>query len=321
MCSNLRCTAVTLTNLYIMFGTFILLSLSVVVAVAQPQSSQQPTPTPSPSSGFVPICDPDNFSPPSGDIPVPDLPDQFSFTIEGNLIERNSTAVMTEYYDRPNDRGRLEFGFNGSSSVGIFDYNLGEIFLIPDFRSGDDCRVYPIADNPRFLNFTFGVENQNGSIHIGSPRTVLERLRDNTATRYVGEAMIRGIPTQRWQACFAMENISYLIDYYFVAEPWNYEGQGQNLDVTQMVPVQLTLNTTRIVNDTIRNIYHIYSVVDFRAGPDSVPDSVFRVPNRLACTGRFPGQPVPQIPPFFSTYVQRVFRSTSFNNILTLRVS
>ena len=267
-------------------------------------------------SDFMPLCDPNDFmifTDVSGDIPVPDLPDQFSFTIEGNLIERNSTAIMTEYYDGPGNRGRLEFGLNGSAYMGIFDYDLGEIFAIPDFRTGDGCRVFAIADDPPFLNFTFGLVHQNGSVHIGSPRTFLEGLRDGVATQYVGEDMVRGIPTQRWQACFGAENISYLIDYHFVAEEWNYEGQ------TQMVPVQFTLNTSRLVNGTVRDIYHIYSVVDFRAGPESVPKTLFRVPNGLACTGRFPGQPVPQIPQFFSTYVQRV--SDRPSEIHTYRVS
>ena len=272
---------------------------------------------------FMPICDqePDYSAIGSGslDLPEPDLPglpDQFSFTIEGNLFERNRSVVVTEYYDGPGNRGRLEFG---SSGIRIFDYNLGEIFLIPDFRTGDDCRVYPIADNlPRRLSRVFGVMHQNGTVHIGSPRTFIEGLRDNdtTVTRYLGKDMIRGIPTQRWQACFNRENNSYLIDYYFAAEDWDYEGQGQKLDSTQMVPVQFTLNGTLIRNGTVRNIYHIYSVVDFRAGPDSVPNSLFRVPNGLACTGRSPGQPVPQIPTFFSTYVQQV----DTNIIWTLRV-
>lgn len=268
------------------------------------------------NADFTPVCDFDQSSGP----PVPGLPDQFSFTIEGNLIERNSSAIMTEFYDGPGNRGRLEFGFNASSGIGIFDYNLGEIFFIPDFRTGDDCRVYPIANNPRFLNFTFGIQNLNGTIHIGSPSMFVEALRDDAITQYIGEDMVRGIPTQRWQACVNRENISYQIDYYFVAEPWNYEGQGQKLDSTQMVPIQFTLNTTRITNGTLRNIYHIYTVIDFRAGPDSVPDSIFQVPNGLACTGRFPGQPVPQIPQFFTTTVQQVASSSPIPSIQTVRV-
>ena len=160
----------------------LLLSLIGLAAAQQP--------TPAVPQEFMPVCD---FSQ-STVSPLPDLPDQFSFTIEGNLIERNSTGIMTEYYDGPGNRGRLEFGLNGSSNIGIFDYNLGEIFLIPDFRTGDDCRVSPIATS-RFTNFTFGIQNINGSIHIGSPSTFVEALRDDSITQYIGEDMVRGIPT------------------------------------------------------------------------------------------------------------------------------
>ena len=292
-----------------MVGLLFLTSLLCLAAHAQ-----QPTlPT---RMEIMPVCDfQSSISP-----PLPKLPDQFSFTIEGNLIERNSTSIMTEHYDGPGNRSRLEFGVNGSNSIGVVDYNLGEIFLMPDFRTGEDCRVYPIANDP-FVNYTFGIENRNGTIHIGSPRMFIEALRDDTITQYVGEDVVRGIPTQRWQACVNRENASYQIDYYFVDQPWNYEGQGQRLSSTQMVPVQFTLNTTRIDNGTIRNIYHIYTVVDFRAGPDSVPDSLFRIPNGLACTGRFPGRPVPQVPPFFSTYTERVSQTPNTNLIQTTRVS
>ena len=293
----------------------------VGLTVAQQPSTTQGPVSPTSSSGFVPVCDPNDFT--VGNSPkVPDLPDQFSFTIEGNLVERNSTAVMTEYYDARNDRGRIEFGFNGSASYAIFDYNLGEIFLIPDMRTGDDCRVYPIADEPTFLNRTFGVVYRNGSIHIASPRAYLERLRDDSATRYVGGDIVRGIPTQRWQACYGAENISYLIDYYFVNSTWDYEGQDRHLESSEMVPVQFTLTTNRIdSNGTVRNIYHIYTVVDFRAGSDSVPDTLFQVPNGLACVGRFPGPSVPPVPQFFSTSVERVFKMENINAILTFRVS
>ena len=282
-----------------------MLEVLLCVSICVVSSLQQPT-----VEEFMPICDQELGSGSTSDLPLPDLPDQFSFTIEGNLIEHNSTAVMTEYYDGPGNRGRLDFEHIGSSSIGIFDYNLGEIFLIHHHGTRGNCTVYPIADNPpRFLNRTFGVVNHNGTIHIDSPRTFLEQLResDKTLPQYIGEDMVRGIPTQRWQACFNRENNSYLIDYYFATEDWNYEGWGQKWASTPMVPVQFTLNATRIDHHgKLRSIYHIYSVVNFQAGPDSVPDSLFRVPNGLACKGRFPGQPVPQIPQFFSTYVQQV---------------
>ena len=284
-------------------------------------AAAQPTPTP-PASEFVPLCDPANFStnPPLRDLPVPDLPDQFSFIIEANVIDLNFTAILTEHYDGPGNRGWLEVRYNEFLKVQIIDYNLGEIFLI----SGDDCMVLAIADNPQVLNFTFGIENRNGTSHIGSPRTFFEGLKQGVSTRYVGEDVIRGIPTQHWQACFYENFYSNLIDYYFVAKSWDYTGQGQFLDMTQMVPVQFSHDTlsndSYMYDGTVYNDYRIYSIVDFKAGPDSVPDSVFQVPNGLACTGRFPGKPVPQIPPFFSTYVQQVATNVPTPTIQTYRV-
>ena len=283
-------------------------------------AAAQPTPTP-PASEFVPLCDPANFStnPPLRDLPVPDLPDQFSFIIEASWREFNSSSILIEYYDGPGNRGRFETRYNDFLSVEIFDYNLGEIFSI----SGGDCMVLAIDDNQPYGSLgSFGIENRNGTIHIGSPRTFLEELGEGVLTRYVGEDMIRGIRTQHWQSCLIAENIySHLIDYYFVAKSWDYAGQGQTLDMTQMVPVQFILDTRTLNFDgTVNNDYLIFSIVDFRAGPDSVPESVFRVPNGLACTGRFPGKPVPQIPPFFSTYVQRVATNVPTPSVQTYRV-
>ena len=286
--------------------------------------SSQKLPVPASAEEFMPICDPQEYEYNSDDPPLPDLPKQFSLTVEGNLVERNSTAIMTEYYDGPGNRGRLEFKHNDKSGIGIFDYNLEEVFFIHHHESGVKCRVYPLATHPpRFINRTFGVvHGDNGTIHIDSPRVFFEKLRENDTTQYLGEDFtVRGIPAQRWQACFNRENNSYLIDYYFAAEDWNYDGQGQKLDlIHQQVPLQFTLNVTRIDHHGhLRNIYHIYSVIDFHAGPDSVPDSLFRVPNGLACRGRFPGQPVPQIPQFFSTYVQRAHRNFNRTHIYRVR--
>ena len=286
-------------------------------------AAQPPSPTSAPAPDFVPLCDPANFttSPPLSDLPVPDLPDQFSFTLEQSAKEFNATAILIMYYDGPGNRGRLETRAGDLYEVEIFDYTLGEIFTI----SGDVCSVSAIADNPYYL--VFGFEDRNGTSHIGSPRTFLEGLEEGVSTRYVGEDMVRGIPTQHWQSCFTIENsYSNLNEFYFAAEGWDYAGQGGNLDMTQMVPVQYTRNFRSKsyyydVNDTTVDSDITYHIVGFRAGPDSVPDSLFRIPNGLACTGRFPGQPVPQIPQFFSTYVQLVSTSFPPPTVQTYRVS
>ena len=268
--------------------------------------STQPSPTGTPAPDFVPLCDPANFStsPPLNDLPIPDLPDQFSFTAELSVTESNVTGILAYYYDGPGNRGRIEIRFEyyerPATQTFILDYNLGEIFNV----SFGDCTVYAIADDPLILNSTFGINLQNGSSHIGAP--FIQRTTHGMPTRYVGEDFVRGIRTQRWQTCFAeQDSYNELDDYHFVAKDWDYAGQGQILDMTQMVPVQLAMST-HFSSPYSTDDYRIYSFVDFRAGPDSVPDSLFRIPNGLACKGRFPGQPVPQVPQFFSTYVQLV---------------
>ena len=278
----------------------LLLCLSLLgfsVSQQQPATKAAPVTAVPTAPGLGPVCDPDNFD--SSDPPVPDLPDQFSCTVEWTRTD-NVTAIITEYFDGPHNRGRIEGGFNGTFIYYILDYSLGEIFFISDVQSEGDCRVYDMSDNPSILNFSFGIENRNGTFHSASPRTFLEKLRSDTPTRYVGEEMVRGILTQHWQACFHGENGtgSYSIDYYFVDKSWTYGRTVHN--PAQTIPVQFTF--TQLLDG--ENNVDIYSFVDFQYGPDSVPDSVFRVPNGLACPGRFPGQPVPQVPQYFSTYVQ-----------------
>ena len=281
---------------------FILYLFLLGLAAAQPTP---PSSTDTPAPPFVPICDPTDFTT-LPDLPIPSLPDQFSFTVELSVTDINTTGVVAYYYDGPGNRGRFEIQFKynerPAKQTFILDYNLGEIFNV----SFGDCTVYAIADDPLILNSTFGINLQNGSSHIGAP--FIQRVTSDVPSRYVGEEFIRGIRAQHWQDCRVDDFHNDLNDYYFVAKDWDYAGQGQLLDInTQMVPIQLAMST-RFSDGT--GDYRIYSFMDFRAGPDSVPDSLFRVPNGLACTGRFPGQPVPQVPQFFSTYVQLV--STGF---------
>ena len=302
---------------FTLLDSLLWLSLLGSLAVAR---QQQPTPgAPAtggappghevPGLGLTPVCDPGNFN--SSGPPFPNLPDQYSFTMEWN---RNGTAVVTMYYDGPHDRGRLEVAFNGSLFYcAIFDYTLEDVFVIPELRN--DCPIDPIADLSFLVSDDFGFEIWNGTIHIGSPGWLLEGLMGDTPTRYVGEEMVRGIPTHHWQTCFRGE-VSYLRDYYFVARSWSY-GRVHKLEATQMVPIQFTVNYPF----EGRNVHNIYSITDFRTGPDSVPDSMFQVPDGLAYTGQRPSQPVPQVPEFFSTYVQQTSSiAPSAHKVETYRV-
>ena len=207
----------------------------MVLAAAQ---QIPPSPTGAPPPCFVSLCDPANFttSPPLRDLPVPDLPVQFSFILEQSEEEFNATAVLIMHYDGPGNRGRLETRTSDSSNnhMQIFDYTLREVFAI----SGATCSVSAIDDDPYSL---FDIENQNGTRHIGSPRTFLKGLGEGVSTCYLGEEMVRGIRTQHWQACRTVDNLySNLNDYYFAVGAWDYAGQGKNVCMTEneMVPIK-----------------------------------------------------------------------------------
>ena len=245
----------------------------------------------------TPVCNRDDYTGDTGPAP-PSLPRQFSTTIQAVISSYSNEIVVREYFDEINNRGRLEYSSNGSSGYGIFDYDLQEIFLLPDFRTGEECAVRRIAQNDSFLRQTFGFTNVNGSVHIGTVSDFF-RLADTQYVRYVGAEEVRGIPCDRWQACSVSGNRSYVIDYYFSNNSIsNWTSAFRN----DPVPVQISLNGT----NGERPVYNLYTFVGFNSGPDSVPDEMFQLPTGIVCRGRIPGQDVPLLPNFFSTYIEAV---------------
>lgn len=251
---------------------------------------------------YMPVCDPANYTgPPS--IPLPNLPTQFSAVIEANLRQENGTTNVREYFDEVGNRGRFEITRYGSKTVGIFDYDDGEIFRISD---GDTCEVNLIADPSTRSFFTetpiFGFqESVNGSVHIGTVRDFFQ-LRDNAT--WLGVEVVRGIPCNRWQTCTVLENNSYTLDYYFATENWDFAlGNGAT-------PVQVILNALIVRKGVAESLNHIYSFVSFDTGPRSVPDEAFTVPFGLICSGRIPGLPIPSLPEYFSATIEAVQRTT-----------
>ncbi len=266
------------------------------------------------SGQLVQICDPVDF--PNSGPPLPDIPNQFAATIEGNLLQRSQSRVITEYYDQVGDRGKIEIDFNGTKTTGIYDYTLGEVFIMPD-RDGSDCRVYEITPNT-LLSQIFGFNEMNGTVHIGSPAAFLERIRENSSTIYQGSDVIRGIPVYRWQSCVALPNNSYLVNYYFASQSnWTYGGQ---LDMSVMIPVEFNLNASFYTLRGVDNAYNVYSFINFQSGPESVPDDVFKVPFGLACKGRLPGQSLPTLSDSFFARIEVVTEYMGSPVVATIEV-
>ena len=241
------------------------------------------------------VCDPSDYTT-SPNPPIPDLPRQFSAVIEANFVQLDQSALVREYFDEIGNRGRFEIAHSSSAIVGIFDYNLGEVFLIPDPNTGDGCSVHNLIRQSS-LSF-FGFRIVNGSVHIGTVGRFF-RLSSNVSANYLGQEDVRGIMCDHWQTCTVMENKSYTLDYYFSTADWAFSANPNG----SQIPVQVVLNESQSATP---NLNHIYSFVDFVSGPQSVPDKVFMVPTGLPCRGRIPGQPLPALPNFFTVYSETV---------------
>ena len=249
--------------------------------------------------GYTPVCYPQEYEQ-TPNPPFPTLPDQFSTVIEANILNRNSSFLAVEHYDYPGNRGRLETIFRGidSRELAIFDYNLGEVFLIPDLERSLPCGVQLLTGPSRLLNESFGITYVNGKVHIGTVSQLFD-LAVNESAQYMGVESIRGIPCNHWQTCHIFEDESYTLDYYFVSsQDWNYFFPAQT------IPIQIVLNGSRFLNGTTDEFMDVYSFIAFHSGPSAVPDSVFEVPTGLPCLGRIAGKELPDVPPFFSMKIE-----------------
>ncbi len=267
-------------------------------------------------SQFEQVCNPDDFGVNSGPT-IPPLPQQFSLHVEANILNKNRITWIHEFFDEIGNRGRINFVNDGVRETVIYDYTNNEIFLFPNVDDGTDCSVFPLAES-RFINFTFGLTRVNGSIHIGSGRNFLEFLSDDTPISFIGEnRTVRGVPALQWDACISNDNISLIASYYYNVEDWSYPTISDP-SASNMVLSQIVVRGVSFFNNTLSNFYHVYSIFGYHAGPDSVPDRVFRVPTGLACVGRIPGLAVPEAPRFFSTYAERIEKS--MNRVSVVRV-
>lgn len=234
--------------------------------------------------------------------PIPPLPNQFSVTVEASIPTMSLEISIREYYD--GNRGRLELSRYGNFGYVIYDYDMREAFLLPDTSSQpvEECVVRRLASKGELdrstqrLNYSWIVDN--GTVHV---RTMADVFSSSYVAVYMGSEVVRGIPCDRWQACFRVNQGMYITDYYFSNDTSWTSAYGED-----PVPVQVILNGT----DGTREFLGIYTIIGFNAGPDAVPDDVFNVPLGVSCKGRTPGQAIPLLPKFFSTYIESVDEET-----------
>ena len=260
---------------------------------------------------YIPVCDESDYTLSDGDPPLPRLPDQYYLAAEATIKEFELSIFITEYLDEIGNRGRLESTVRGQKTSSISDYNLRETFVFPNRRTGEDCTVSLLTTNTTdpLTRFVFGiVPGDNNTVHIGPPSYFFD-IDNETSARYLGINETRGVPSYHWQSCTVNENSSWTIDYYFTdASLWMTSETG-------LVPVTIELFGDRLnaTSEGMIELEHYYTFVDFRSGPESVPDDVFMVPTGLICSGRIPGQSIPALPSFFTTGIEIVTSDNVWN--------
>ena len=267
------------------------------------------------SSEFVPVCNRADFVLDEGHPPLPTdyLHDQFFYTARADIVGLNSTYYLSEYFDRPGNRSRIETDVLGAQLTVIADYDVNEAFVF-DSATGE-CTVNSLQAqqpaNPFSPAFIFGlVQGASGTLNVSSLPTFF--TFNNESVKYLGRNYtVRGVPCLRWQTCTVseMNESSYLIDYYFADPSSGWITAGSNDSALVLIVVKgEDYNAT---TDAITEVENYYSYMTFQVGSTAVPDDVFQIPTGTACKGRATGQQLPPIPAYFSATMEYVDATVS----------
>ncbi|XP_071098828.1 uncharacterized protein [Haliotis cracherodii] len=209
----------------------------------------------------------------------PNLPKQFSVRVEANILDKNYTTDIEEWYDEVNNRGAIDQFEIGVEAIAIYDYDLNElIVVIPMPNSEFQCTVTDLAKDPN--RFIFGAKTySNGTDRIYTAAGAL-RFGGSTPEKYVGIQVIRGIQTDTWQSCVYWPDMdaTMTVLWHFSRVDW------QTSQDAPQVPVRCHVTGT-IWNGTVsRNIEHIYEFAEYRNQLDGETER-FETPQGAYCLG------------------------------------
>lgn len=229
--------------------------------------------------------------------PLPELPDQFETRIEANIVQKNYSMELTEYYDYTNNMGATIFHRRDKEYRSIMTFQNLERKLI--FRN-NTCLVMNLTDSKVNI-FNFTVDATGG--HVKGVKDILYFGKQFGETYIGGDEIVRGIAVDHWQSCLKWGDLngSFLLDYYFSKESFNTTSGAKQ------VPIRAIVNGTgvglRHSNGSLHQFYHIYEFFSFQPGP--IRDtSVFQVPAGVFCNGSVANKPMPKLPDQFTTGVE-----------------
>ncbi|XP_046581733.1 uncharacterized protein LOC124289166 [Haliotis rubra] len=222
--------------------------------------------TPDPS-----VCTPSDGSNPG---PTPKLPDQFSARVECNILNKNSTTDVEEWYDQVGNRGAAQQYQFGIKADVIYDYTTQEYIMVVEAIDGTiaGCVVQPLSQTSN--EYLFGVtKSPNGSESIYS----------------VGGAMRFGRTLKE----------TYLgADWLRAKNSWN------TAIAVNQVPVRCEIQGKKTVTGSHSYLFHhIYEFTDFQT---SVSDDKFEIPKGAYCPNRKNTKPLPTLNDFFHYYSEIV---------------
>lgn len=266
---------------------------------------------------FIELARSQNFSctvpaPSPGAPPLPNIANQFTTRVEANIENRGYTVIASEYYDEPNNRGRIDFsgGMAGLPRTRIYTYTDNQWFDI----NGTQCTANLLSPNTSFTGFPVSFDNQ-GNAHIRGVADVL-RFGKTFNETYLGREEVRGITADHWRTCMPNRlsgNIRVQMDWYFAAANWRTTSEGTPLrlvveGVDQNRPPRN--NPTATVNGT-HYFKHSYEFVFFTPGP--IDNELFQIPRGIFCDG---SQVAKDVPPISNQFFARLQAVDALNNTI-----
>ncbi|DBA67752.1 TPA: hypothetical protein ACH3X2_001336 [Trebouxia sp. C0005] len=189
--------------------------------------------------------------------PLPDFPDEWSATVESNIVNKGYTFTMNQYYSLSQNKVRVDLHSNGTDRVLIQDFNASTLTILTEANS-----TYPhgYCSSQNIPNFVSNRFTDNETSLLLSTAEFLRFNVDRADTVFVpGHVNVRGIPCEEWTQYANVANetgASYNVSFYFPVSQWLTAREDYHRLLTQIA-------LTGMRNGSA--VSHFYNYVNFRA--------------------------------------------------------
>ncbi|KAL5021452.1 hypothetical protein ScPMuIL_000607 [Solemya velum] len=209
---------------------------------------------------------------------IPSLPERFSTNVAATMGGFFGSAAVTEYFDGPGQRGRVDYFVGDDNYKTISDYNTNQMFSI----HGGNCVTSSITGNP--LSDLFSNANKSGIRHYYTTSGFLHFPVNSQ--HYVGPATVRGITVDQWRSCLNWPDIAmnFTLDYFFTGN-WTSQGESK-------LPVRAEVKGRNVLG---LDFHHVYDYYDFQEQV-RFDDEIFETVSGVICPGRYNTKKLPTLP-------------------------